>query len=101
MSTVTDDQRMQNLRRANVVRMHGASTRRAIKLGTIRLADIVGDPLLDNQPVGPFVKSLNRVGDSQSRRALRAAGVSYDRPMRNVSAQTMQAILARLPERHR
>ena len=104
MSTVTEqtsDQRMENLRRANIARLHGANVRRSIRRGETRLVEIVGDPLLENQQIGPFVRALPYVGDVAARRALRGAEVSYDRPLRDVSLRSVEKILARLPERHR
>jgi hypothetical protein len=104
VSTVTEQsaaERMENLHRANVARLHGANVRRSIRKGETRLIEIVGDPLLENQQIGPFVRAVPYVGDGAARRALRYAGVSYDRPLRDVSLRAVQAILARLPERHR
>ena len=98
----TDEQRRTALAQANVVRQYRATVKLNMRVGDVRLRDVIAltppDPLLRTMRVSVVMLAAWQVGPSTTSRLLRRAGVSPSRSLGALTRDQRARLLAVVDE---
>lgn len=95
------DQRMEALRKANVIRSRRAQLKRDLKAGRIRLADMVAEPpgWLADAKLFDMLLSVPKCGNSKATKMIKAARVAASKTIGGLSDRQRTDIINLLEAR--
>lgn len=92
---LTDEQRMQNLRKAAEARASRAKVRKRLKAGDLTLGEALAsdDPAITRMPVKVLLQSLPNMGVKRAEQTMDLIGIPRNRRVRGLGSKQAAALL--------